>query len=212
MKRITVVCLVVLSVLFIVVACGEEEASSRVQVTQSSGYKPNLPPVPSIPTPSVPETYSDGSYSVYGLRKNVGKTMGTQVEVTAYIVSIYEKPECPEDKTCHVMMPHLYLADEQGEKLSKRHIRLVGFAQSFKEMEEEKERAAKGEKAEELPEGVYLPPVIWDWRQGHKYKIKAAFVNRSSSGFMDTDGLLEYKGHECLDCPAEDETSKKKRR
>lgn len=214
MKRMTVVCLAVLSVLFIFTACGQDEAASNVKVTTTSGYKPNLPPVPSIPKPSVPETYSDGSYSVYGLRKNVGKTMGTQVEVTAYIVKIYQKPECAEGQTCHTMMPHLYLADEQGEKLAKRHIRLVGYAQSFKEMEDEEERARKGEKPEELPEGVYLPPVVWDWQEGHKYKIKAAFVNRSSSGFMDTDGLLEYKGHECLDCPAEEEgkAKKKKRR
>ncbi|MBN2717297.1 MAG: hypothetical protein JXX14_15695 [Deltaproteobacteria bacterium] len=212
MKRITVVCLAVLTSLFVFSACGEEDGTSNVQVTQASGYKPNLPPVPSIPKPSVPETYSDGSYSIYGLRKNVGKTMNTQVEVTAYIVKVYEKPECAEGQTCHVMMPHLYLADEQGEKLTKRHIRLVGFAQSFKEMEDEKERDLKGQEPEELPEGVYLPPVVWDWRVGQKYKIKAAFVNRSSAGFMDTDGLLEYKGHECLDCPAEEESGKKKRK
>lgn len=204
MKRITVVCLVLISVLFILTAC-EDQTSSNVKVTKMDGYKPNLPQVPSIPKPSAPETYSDSSYSVYGLRKNVGKTMNTQVEVTAYIVDIYQKPECAEGQTCHTMMPHLYLADEKGEKLSKRHIRMVGYAQSFKEMDEEKEIAESGKKAEELPEGVFLPPVVWDWRLGHKYKIKAAFLNRSSAGFMDTDGLLEYKGHECLDCPAEEE-------
>lgn len=204
MKRITVVCLVLISAIFILTAC-EDKTASDVKVTKMDGYKPNLPPVPSIPKPSAPETYSDGSYSVYGLRKNVGKTMNTQVEVTAYIVDIYEKPVCEEGQTCHTMMPHLYLADEKGEKLSKRHLRLVGYAQSFKEMEDEKESDKSGKAKEELPEGVYLPPVVWDWRLGHKYKIKGAFLNRSSAGFMDTDGLLEYKGHECLDCPAEEE-------
>ncbi|MBN2340313.1 MAG: hypothetical protein JXX29_15880 [Deltaproteobacteria bacterium] len=204
MKRITVVCLVLVSALFILSSC-KEEAAGNVKVTKMDGYKPNLPPVPSIPKPSAPETYSDGSYSVYGLRKNVGKTMNSQVEVTAYLVNIYQKPVCEEGQTCHTMMPHVYLADEQGEKLQKRQIRLVGFAQSFKEMEDEKENDLSGREPEELPEGVYLPPVVWDWRQGQKYKIKAVFVNRSSSGFMDADGLLEYKGHECLDCPAEEE-------
>ena len=102
-------------------------------------------------------------------------------------------------------MPHLFLADEVDEKLDKRLLRLVGYAQSFKEMEEEQERSAGGEKPRELPEGVYLPPVVWDWRQGHKYKITGRFTRQSGAGFMATDGLIEYASHECLDCPAEEE-------
>ncbi|MBN2802994.1 MAG: hypothetical protein JXR91_07860 [Deltaproteobacteria bacterium] len=209
MKRIGVIITVLASVLFVVAACGDKsEAKSSTLVTEVQGYKPNLPPVPNIPVPSVPETYQDGSYSLYGLRKNVGKTLNTQIEITAYIVKIYEKPVCEEGKTCHTMMPHLFLADELGEKLSKRMIRLVGFAQSFKEMDQAREDAEAGKAPEELPEGVYLPPVIWDWQEGHKYKIKAIFLNRSGAGFMDADGLLEYKGKECLDCPVEEEEAK----
>jgi hypothetical protein len=205
MKRIAVIITLLVSGLFIFTACGEKaKQDNSAVVTEIQGYKPNLPPVPSIPVPSVPETYGDGSYSVYGLRKNVSKTINTQVNITAYVVKIYQKPVCEEGKTCHTMMPHLFLADESGEKLQKRYIRVVGYAQSFKEMEDAKADAEAGKEPEELPEGVYLPPVIWDWQEGHKYKIKAVFLNRSSSGFMDADGLLEYKGHECLDCPVED--------
>jgi hypothetical protein len=194
-------------------ACGEEMTGSRVMTTKVDSYTPDLPPIPQIPTPSVPETYGDGSYSVFGLRKNVAKTVNTNVSVTAYVANLYQRPECPEGRTCHVMMPHLYLADEKGETLQKRLLRLVGFAQSFKEMEDAREDAEAGREPEELPEGVYLPPVIWDWREGHKYRIKGSFAHRSGTGFMDADGLLEYKEHECLDCPPEEEeTAKQKKR
>jgi hypothetical protein len=200
----------VLAVFLAVAICGcDEEAVQKVKVEEVEAYTPNLPAVPSIPKPSVAETFSDGSYSVYGLRKNVRKTMDTQVTVTAYIAKIYEKPQCPEGKTCHTLMPHLFLADERDEKLEKRQLRLVGYAQSFKDMEEEREADEKGEEEEEMPEGVYLPPVVWDWRLGHKYKITGHFSRQSGSGFMATDGLLEYESHECLDCPVEEEEEKK---
>jgi hypothetical protein len=186
---------------------GEETGGRKLLVEKVDSYKPNLPSVPSIPKPNVPETYSDGSFSVYGLRKGIAKNIETMVTVTAYVAEVYQKPECAEDKVCHVLMPHLFLADEKGEKLERRRLRLVGYAKSFKEMEDQKEKDEKGIK-EELPEGVYLPPVIWDWREGHKYKVTGRFTRQSGEGFMSTDGLLEYNKHECLDCPVEEETKK----
>jgi hypothetical protein len=211
MKRISIFLLVALACAAVIGGCGEEAgAGAGIVVEKVDGYKPDLPPVPKIPKPDVPETYSDSSYSVYGLRKSVTKTMDSPVTVTAYIARLYEKPVCPEGITCHTLMPHLFLADDANESLEKRYLRLVGYAQSFKEMETEKENDEAG-KEKELPEGVFLPPVIWDWRLGHKYKISGTFTRQSGSGFMDTDGLLEYEKHECLDCPTpeEDEAAKK---
>ena len=203
MKRIVLFCLTGLVCAVFLFACEEEETTTLV-VEQISGYQADLPPVPKIPKPNVPETYSDGSYSVYGLRRNVSKTMDTPVTVTAYIAKIYQKPVCPEGITCHTLMPHLFFADDPNESMHRRYLRLVGYAQSFKEMEDEQANDEAG-KVRDLPEGVYLPPVIWDWRQGHKYKITASFSRQSGAGFMDTDGLLEYDKHECLDCPTDEE-------
>ncbi len=188
---------------------GEGTSNTGLVVEEVAAHKPNLPSVPNIPKPSVAETFSDGSYSVYGLRRVMRKTIETKVSVTAYITETYKKPECEEGKTCHTLMPHLFLADELGEKLDRRRLRLVGYAQSFKDMEEEKEAFEKGEEKPELPEGVYLPPVVWDWREGHKYKISGQYTRHSSAGFMATDGLIEYASHECLDCPEEEEEEKK---
>lgn len=214
MKRIAVivVCFLALAACFALAGCDEGAAGSKVVVERVDGYKPNLPPIPSIPKPNVPETYDDGSYSVYGLRKKIGNTINNQVTVTAFIAKMYEKPVCPEGKTCHTLMPHLFLADDKDEEMARRHLRLVGYARSFKEMEDEKEAFEKGEEAKELPEGVYLPPVVWDWRPGHKYKITGMFTRQSGEGFMDTDGLLDYQEHECLDCPVEEEEEEGKKK
>ncbi|MDJ0766042.1 MAG: hypothetical protein QNJ97_23860 [Myxococcota bacterium] len=206
MKQIAFASVLVVLCVFGIMGCPEEAVQKKVVVEEVKLQKPNLPSVPTIPKPTVPETHSDGTFSVYGLRRGIEKTIETQASVTAYIAKIYEKPQCPEGQTCHTLMPHLFLADERDEKLERRLLRLVGYAQNFKEMEEERERVEKGEEPKELPEGVYLPPVIWDWRLGHKYKITGRFTRQSGAGFMATDGLLEYGSHECLDCPAEEET------
>ena len=204
MKRIAFA-IVTVMVLGLIAGCNSEDlGGKKVVVEQVDAYKPNLPAVPSIPKPTVPETYPDGSFSVYGLRKGINKNIETLVTVTAYVVEVYQKPECDENQACHVLMPHLFLADEKGETLERRRIRLVGYAKSFKEMEDQKEKDEKGIK-DDLPEGVYLPPVIWDWREGQKYKITGRFTRQSGEGFMATDGLLEYNKHECLDCPVEEE-------
>ncbi|MCP4676894.1 MAG: hypothetical protein GY854_15535 [Deltaproteobacteria bacterium] len=208
MKRTALTCVLVL-VCAMAIGCNEDMVQKKVIVEEVQAYKPNLPSVPSIPKPTVAETHSDGTYSVYGLRKGLRKMIETQVTVTAYIAKIYEKPICPEGKTCHVLMPHLFLADERDEKLERRHLRMVGYAQSFKDMEDEKLADEEGREEEELPEGVYLPPIVYDWRLGHKYKITGRFTRQSGSGFMATDGLIEYSSHECLDCPVEEEEKKK---
>jgi hypothetical protein len=213
MKWFTLLWVPALAACFVLAGCEDEEGGGGpVVVEQVDGYKPNLPPVPKIPKPNVPETYSDGSYSVYGLRKNMVKTIDTQVMVTAFIVSKYEKPVCPEDKTCHTLMPHLFLGDDPAELIEKRTLKLVGYAQNFKEMEEQ-ELVDKGEeKAVELEEDQFLKEVTWDWRKGNKYKITGFFSRESGAGFKATDGLLEFEMRQCLDCTVEKWEEEKKER
>ena len=202
MKRIV---LVVFACTLWLVGCSSEQIQgSKLQVEKVDGYKPNLPSVPTIPKPTVPEILGDGTYSVYGLRKNIQKGIDTKVTVTAYITKMYEKPVCEKGKPCHTLMPHLFLADEKDEPLAKRHLRLVGYAQSFKEMEEAEAAAKKKKPVAEAEDGIPVPPIVWDWQLGNKYKITGQFTRRSGSGFMETDGLIVYESHTCLDCPEED--------
>ena len=195
MIRITVLSLTIAALALSLSACGQE-GEEKTKVIKLQKHEANLPPVPTIPAVNVPETYSDRSYSLYGLRRNKARAINTVVEVTAYVAKMYEKPNCPEGQTCPALMPHLYLAHEPNEPIAKRQMRLVGWAQNFQEIED-----AKSGKERELPEGIELPPVVHDWEVGRKYKITAMFTRMSSAGFQDTEGLLDYKNHQCLDCP-----------
>ena len=200
MKRISACCLVALaSCLLVLGVCEKEQKGTAVQVEKVEMYKASLPPVPKIPVPNVPLTYPDSSYSVFGVRKAMEKTMDSVVTVTAHIVKIYEKPVCAEGMPCRVEMPHLYLADDPKEALEKRWLRLVGYAQSFQELEDARLIAMDPSKVTEL--GEFLVPIVWDWKAGHKYKITGRFSRQSMVGFMDPDGLIDYQAHECLDCP-----------
>lgn len=164
-------------------------------------FQPNLPSVPTIKKPDVPTTYTDGSYSVYGLRLKKKETMGQRIRVTGYVVDMYKKPTCPEGKTCPpAKMPHLWIADSPDEKDKLYRMTVVGYAEGFQQIEKCKEDALAG-KVVELAEGVELPPCVWDWQLGRKYKIDGWFMTFSAHGFQDSMGLIDYKDHECLDCP-----------
>jgi hypothetical protein len=210
MKQIAFSCVVTLVCAVVFAGCNDNQASKQVTMEEVKAYKPNLPSVPTIPRPSVEEMYSDGSYSIYGMRKAINKTIETQLTVTAYVVKIYERPVCAEGQTCNTLMPHLFLADQPDEKIERRLLRLVGYANNFQEMDEQKERDEKGEKEEPLPDGTLRPPIIWNWQLGHKYKVSGRFTRQSGAGFMDTDGVLEYELHQCMDCPPEEEKPAKK--
>jgi hypothetical protein len=199
MKRMSACVAVALAACLVVGGCAEQKKGPKVDVEKIETYKPNLPPVPKIPVPNVPMTYGDSSYSVYGARKSKEKALDTTITVTGYIAKIYEKPVCAEGVDCRVEMPHFYLADDPKETLDKRLMRVVGYAQSFQEMEDARAIAADPSKVHEL--GEFLVPVEWDWQLGHKYRITGRFTEQSATGFMDPDGLLDYQGKECLDCP-----------
>ncbi|MDD5308354.1 MAG: hypothetical protein PHU25_13620 [Deltaproteobacteria bacterium] len=202
MNKVVVLCLPVLALALAVAGCkGEKPAVQAVVQTPADSYKANLPPVPTIPKANVPDTYGDGSFSVYGLRHKLQKNLDQEVQVTAYIAKIYEKPPCADEGSCMAYIPHLFLADDPNETLGKRMIRLVTYAQNFQEMADEKEMFVTGEKREAMPDGLAPRVVVWDWQLGKKYKITARFVRQSGDGFMDGDGLLEYMKHQCLDCP-----------
>ena len=208
MKRLLIVSTAVLVAVLLYAGCAGQEDGEKLVVEETPAFKPNLPAVPVIRPPDVPETYSDGSYSVYGLRKNAAKAIDTKVTVTAYVASIYQKPECAAESACPTLVPNLFLADDKDEKLDRRLLRLTGYAKSFDAIAEA-EKAAKSGAHKEPAAGEIAPtPVAWDWRAGQKYKISGLFARHSAAGFMAVDGLLEYAGHECLDCPA-DEAQKK---
>jgi hypothetical protein len=199
MKRMSACVAVALAACLVMSGCEKKAKGPKVDVEKIETYKANLPPVPKIPVPNVPITYGDSSYSVFGARKSKEKALDTTITVTAYLAKNYDKPACAGSAQCRVEMPHFYLADDPKETLEKRLMLVVGYAQSFLEMEDARAIAADPSKVHEV--GEFLVPIEWDWQLGRKYKITGRFVQQSAVGFMDPDGLLDYQGRECLDCP-----------
>ena len=183
-------------------ACDTQQASA-VEVEKLPDIKPSLPAVPTLPPPPFPVQYPDNSYSLYGLRKRVKNTMDTEVELTGYVVETYVPPECPKDKVCpQARAPHVYLADTKQETDANKRILLVGYAENQKAIDEAVADAKRGKTKAPDPESGLLP-VPTDLFPGAKVRVKAQFTRVSGSGFAQSDGLLDYRGHVTIEPPTE---------
>jgi hypothetical protein len=184
-------------------ACDQMGSASEVAVEKLPDIKPSLPAVPTLPPPPHPVQYSDTSYSVYGLRKRIKNTMDTEVDVTAYVVETYAPPECPEGKNCpQARAPHVFLADTKDEQDPTKRILLVGYAENQKAIDEAIIDTKRGKYKPPDPESGLLPIPV-DLFPGAKIKVKARFARVSGSGFAQSDGLLDYRGHTTLEPPTE---------
>lgn len=181
-------------------ACDASSGAS-VEVEKLPDIKPNLPAVPTLPPPPYPIQYSDSSYSLFGLRKRIKTTMDTDVDMTGYVVETYAPPECPEGKTCpQARAPHVYVADSKTETDPTKRVLLVGYAENQKAIDETMIEKKKGKYKPPDPESGMLE-IPTDLFPGAKVKVKAHFARVSGSGFAQSDGLLDYRGHTTIEPP-----------
>lgn len=183
--------------------CGET-ASAAANVEKLPDVTPSVPPVPTLPPPPHPIQYDDQSYSVYGLRRAIRRTIDTDVAVTAYIADVYQPPECPKREKCPLPpAPHLYLADTREETEKGKMLLLAGYAENQAQLDEALKDAMRG-KVQEVPEdsGMLVTPT--DFYKGAKIKVQGKFAYMSGSGFQSSEGVLEYGGHETLEKSPED--------
>ncbi|MCC7540748.1 MAG: hypothetical protein IT379_31315 [Deltaproteobacteria bacterium] len=160
--------------------------------------RPNLPEVPTLPPPPHPTQYPDQSYSIYGLRKRMQRTVDTEVPVTGYIVDIYRPPECPEGRTCPpARMPHIWIADTRGEQDANKRMRVAGYAENQQMIDQAIEDARRGETPTVHEGGP--PPIPTDFAVGAKVRITGQFVRVSGTGFADSQGMLDYRSHTVLE-------------
>jgi len=180
-------------------AC-EQTAAAKVQVEKLPDVKPSLPPVPTIPPPPFPIQFSDQSYSVYGLRRAIRRTISTDVNVTGYIAKVYTPPECPPKEKCPLPpAPHIWLADTKTEADPTKLLLVGGYAENQKALDEALKESKKSKKAAPPPEDTGLLPVPADLFLGAKVKLKGKFAYMSGSGFQSSEGVLDYQGHEILE-------------
>lgn len=183
----------------------EQKAEAKVQVEKLPDVKPNVPPVPTLPPPPHPIQYSDQSYSVYGLRRNLRRTIDTDVTVTAYVAKVYVAPECPPKEKCPTPpAPHVWLADIAGETDEMKYLIFSDYAENQVTIDEAIANEAKGkpQDAAELAE-MGLSPLPTDLFAGAKIVAKGRFSYVSGGGFQSSEGVLGYAGHTVLE-PAPD--------
>lgn len=173
---------------------GCNQAPSLV-VERLPEVRPDLPEVPQIPPP--PAAYPDGSQPVARLRRNMAANLDHDVEVTAYIVEIYQPPECPRGEACpRPLSPHLYVADQANEGDETKRLLVLGYAMT---QDEYQTLQRQGTHIQPNPDGTPRAPI--DFAVGNKVKFRGRFLTQSAAqaGFRSTAGLLDYTGHETLE-------------
>lgn len=178
----------------------EQKAEAKVQVEKLPDVKPSLPPVPTIPPPPHPIQYEDQSYSVYGLRRHLRRTIDTEVSVTAFIAKVFVPPVCPPKEKCPTPpAPHIWVADVASETDEMKYLLVADYAENQKAIDEATENEKKGKPQDlvELQEMGMLP-IPTDFLQGAKVRLKGRFAYVSGGGFQSSEGVLAYAGHETL--------------
>src|SRR5690349_937456 len=204
MKRLTrIVCAASLLGMSLVQAC-DQGGEAKVPVEKLPDVKPSLPGVPTLPPPPFPTQYADQSYSVYGVRRALRRTIDTDVTITGYIAKVFVPPECPPKQQCPLPpAPHVWLADVNGEQDDSKLLILAGYAENQAAIDEAVKAAKKGKKPtpEEAKEAedMGILPIPTDFNAGAKIKVKGRFAYVSGSGFQSSEGVLEYRGHETLE-------------
>lgn len=146
---------------------GDGEEGSKSQLPK---IKVNLPSPPSFQKEHAPENYSDGTISIYGLRKKLRKNLNQAVKVRAYIVEVYECPCNLRKKDCHCDKPHIWLSDRASGKKEKGGMMMTG-----------------------MPKKDPRTKRKFKWKMGMAYHFSGVFSRNSGTGFSASDGLLIYQ-------------------
>lgn len=192
-----ILCFCVVASLPVLSGC-EQTASAKVPVEKLPDVKPSLPSVPTLPPAPFAVQYGDQSYSVYGLRRALRRTIGTELQVTGYIAKVFVPPECAEKKCPLPPAPHIWLADTKGEADPAKLVLVAGYAENQKALDEAIKAAKRG-KSTAAPEETGILPVPTDFFDGAKIKLKGRFSYMSGAGFQSSEGVLDYLGHETLE-------------
>jgi len=171
--------------------------------------KVDLPPPPNFNIQTAPEKYPSGEMSIYGLRKHMNQYLDKDVQVRAYLLSIYECPA--EQRKCN---------DELADKSKKEKKKEAKAAKKGKAAPPvaEAPAAMKGgcrpcdqphffmgdTPTTKLDHGLLVADYpIKDWKTGkpkalvakagEQYVVTGTFAINSIGGFAASDGLIIHK-------------------
>ena len=146
--------------------------------TKLPKIKVNLPPPPSFQKDNAPESYPDGSYSVYGLRKNLEGALNKPARLKGFLIEVYECPECPKGQECPACRrPHFFVSDRANGPKDKA-LMVVDYP----------ERHPETNKPIKLEAGA-------------QYYVTGTFAKTSGTGFSASDGLMVFKDAVLVSAP-----------
>lgn len=175
-------------------ACGGEPApktkkSEDDAPNPADNVKFELPPPPDFDEGRVAEKWEDGTWSIYGLRKDIEENVkagdaGQEIEMKGYVQDIYEPPVCGKDEKCQGgKQPHIWITDKPDEKGKKRAMMVVGYRFTIPDYD-----AKRWDK---------VPDVVFE--KGKQYTFKGKFKRFSDQGFADARGLLDFTHYKAID-------------
>jgi hypothetical protein len=174
--------------------------------------KVDLPPPPNFNVQTAPEKYPSGEMSIYGLRKHMSNYLDKDVQVRAYLLSIYECPA--EQRKCNDELA------EKSKKEKKKEMKAMKGGAPSKAGTPAPEQAAamKGgcrpcdqphffvgdTPTTKLDHGLLVADYpIKDWKTGKpkalvaktgdQYVVTGTFAINSIGGFAASDGLIIHK-------------------
>lgn len=175
----------------------------------------NLPAVPTLPPPP-PARHTDGSLTIYGVRHEALRApadmFSKQQRVHGFVVSVYtprvvDGPRrgqiCTERDRCTEERPHIYIADNRGERDPQRMMMVTGYAMFQYEIDDAKRVArqhptpAAPAPTPANPNAAALAPrtIPTDLDEGAEVVVTGTLSRRASNGQADSNGLLEYVSH-----------------
>lgn len=185
----------------LLVACNKEEEALEIKGdTKEEDLGPpvkvSLPPAPNFDEGKAPEQWEDGSWSIWGLRRDIDKHVAEgesnqEVIVQGWVQEIYEPPACPEGGCPPPKQPHVWITDQEGVEGKKRAMMVVNYRMQIPEWQ------AKDWKGQ--------PDVILE--KGKRYTFKGIFAQFSGTGFSADNGLLEFRAYKPTE-PAIDPATK----
>ena len=167
----------------------EQAKADAKKAEPEPAIKVELPPAPDFDEGKSPETWEDGSYSIYGLRKDLDARVkegesGKEIIVKGYVLDIYIPPECPEGEICPPpKQPHVWVTDKPEEKGKKRAMMVVNYRFTIPEHDAKRWRQE--------------PDVVLE--KGKRYTFKGKFKQFSDTGFAFDRGLLEFVAYKPID-------------
>jgi hypothetical protein len=82
------------------------------------------------------------------VRRQLRKTIDTDVSVTGYIAKVYTPPECPPKEKCPLPpAPHIWLADSKTEADATKLLLVGGYAENQKALDDALKESKKSKKA-----------------------------------------------------------------